>query len=266
MAVAQLNTSTLSAAIGAGDNEFTVGSTANITAGSTILVVRSEAMFVQAIPVSGRVQVLRGWGGTLARAHASGQRFFIGSPDAFKAIQESATALVGDSGTLPTYLLPGQRATDGQGNEYILVDATQTMYSGTTVCISVDGLYTAVPVHGGDSQGSVGLLVEEATSAQYAWAQVYGYNAYAQSKTATTGVTSTFGCTATTTVSTPDVGLVPLAAATTASQYYIQGMFIVGAGSSAVTSATSSTGYAVPVFLNYPYIYNRLTSEETSNS
>jgi hypothetical protein len=112
----------------------------------------------------------------------------------------------------------------------------------------------------------VGLLVEPGTSDQLVWAQIFGYNSFAQSKTATTGITSGAICTATTTVSTPDTGLAPLETLTTASQYFIHGMFIVGAGSSAVTSATSSTGYAVPVFLNYPYVYNRLQSEETSNS
>jgi hypothetical protein len=265
MAVAQLNTTTLSEALTAGTLEFAVASTADMAVGD-VLVIRNEALKIQAIPVSGRVQVLRGWNGTEARAHASGQRLFIGDPDAFKAIKASATALVGDSGTFPDYLLPGQRARDGAGNEFILVDLTATAYGGATVAISVDGLFTATPLKGGTHQGSVGLLVEPGTSAQYVWAQVYGYNAYAQTKTATTGVTSAYLCTATTTVSTPNVGLEPIAAATTAAEYIIHGMFVVGAGSSAVTSATSSTGYAVPVFLNYPFIYNRLVSEETSNS
>jgi hypothetical protein len=265
MPATYLNTSTLSAAIGAGDNDFAVGSTSNIAVGN-LLVIRKEVVKVQEIPVSGRVRVMRGFGGTEARAHASGTRFFIGAGEKFKAIKESLTALVGDSGSYPDYMLPGQRAEDGQGNIYVLCDLTATAYGGSTVAISNDGLFTCTPLKGGTHQGSVGLLVEPGTSDQYVWVQVYGYSSYAQSKSATTGVTSAYIATATTTVSTPDVGLEPLAAVTTASFYPIHGMFIVGAGSSAVTSATSSTGYYVPVFLNFPYINARLQSDETSNS
>lgn len=262
MAATALNTSTLSEAITSQTNEFAVASTASISVGQ-LIVVRGEAMKVQAIPVSGRVQVMRGVAGTEARAHASGQRFFIGDHHAFKSIKDSLTALVGASGTYPDYLLPGQRAKDGQGNEYVLVDLTATFYSGSTIAISNDGLFTGSALKGGAHQGPVGLLVEPGTSDQYAWAQIYGYNSFAQTKT-TGAATSASICTATTTVSTPDVGLTP-ATLTTASEYFIHGMFIVGAGTSQ-TSATSMTGQTVPVFLNYPFVYNRLQSEETSNS
>lgn len=269
MAATYLNTSTLSEALNADTNEFAVGSTANITVGQLLVIASTggiEAVRVQEIPVSGRVKVMRGVGSTKARKHASGSRFFIGDHDDFVAIRESQVAILGDSGNFPEYVLPGQRATDGVGNVYILCDLTTTAYGGATVAISNDGLFTCTPLKGGTHQGSVGLLVEPGTSDQYVWVQVYGYNSYAQTKTATTGISSAATATATTTVSSPNVGLEPLEAWTTASQYVIHGMFISGAGSSAVTSATSSTGYAVPVFLNYPYVYNRLQSEETSNS
>src|SRR5262245_3316952 len=106
MAVNMLNTSTLSEAITEDTIEFAVASTANISVGD-ILVIRNEAVRVRAIPVSGRVQVRRGFNGTRARKHANTQRFFIGAPERFKAIQESLSALVGDTGTYPDYLLPG---------------------------------------------------------------------------------------------------------------------------------------------------------------
>lgn len=265
MGPTQLNTVTLSVALDNGTNDFTVSATTSITVGD-ILVCGNEAMLVQEIPVSGRIRVKRGVNGTLAYPQRSGSRCFTGAPSLYQSIRESATALIGTPGTYPTYMLPGQRIWDGFGNCYVLVDLTTTCYSGTTIAISVDGLYTGTPLYGGTSQGSVGLLVEEGTSNTYAWAQVYGYNGYAQTKTATTGITSAAFATATTTVSTPNVGLEPLQTLTTNAQYFIQGMFIVGGGSSAVTSATSSTGYAVPVFLNFPWIYNALTSMETSNS
>lgn len=251
MALTILNTSTLSEALTAETFEFTVGSTANIAVGN-LLVIRQEAVKVQAIPVSGRVQVMRGVNGTEARAHASGQRFFIGAADSFKAIKDSATALVGSSSTFPDYLLPGQTAKDGAGNEYILLELTATCYAGTMVLISNDGNYTATPLVGG-SQGRVALLVEPGTSDQYVWGQVRGYNSYAQDSTATSAASSTYVPVAASSVSTPDVGMAAISP-TTDEQYLIHGMWIVGAATTATTAATSATGVAVPVFLHDPYV------------
>lgn len=265
MAATALNTTTLSEALTSESNEFNVGSTTNISAGN-ILVVRNEAMKVQEVPISGRVKVMRGVGGTQARAHASGQRLFIGSPDAFKAIKDSLTALTGNSGTYPDYLLPGQRAKDGSGNEYIMVDLTATTYSGTTVRISTDGLFTATVLSGGE-QGPVGVTMEGGTSDQYVWAQIYGYNAFAQDSVGDSAGSSGLLALAASSNSTPDVGLAAVAATSHSSvagaaQYVIQGMFIVGSATTATTSASSATGVAYPVFLNYPYVtgYARVTA------
>lgn len=252
MAVAQFNTSTLSEALDAGTNDFTVGSTANISVGN-LLVIEKEAVKVQAIPVSGRVQVMRGVNGTIARAHASGTRFFIGAADLFKRNRDSLLAMVGDSGNFPDYLLPGQTAVDGKGNKYILVDFTATVYGGVTVKISNDGLYTAAPLVGGD-QGNVGLTVDGGgTSGQYGWAQIYGYNSYAQDSTVTSAADSTYVPVAASSISTPDTGMAAISPTST-DQFLIHGMWIVGAATTATTSATSATGVAVPVFLNYPYV------------
>jgi len=257
MAVAQLNTSTLSEALTAETNDFTVGSTANITVGQLLVIAGTggqEAVKVQEIPVSGRVKVMRGVNESKARKHASGARFFIGDHDDFQRIKDSAFALVGDSGDFPEYLLPGQRAKDGAGNEYVLLNLTATVYGGSTVLISNDGLFTAAPLVGGN-QGAVALLVEPGTSDQLAWGQIYGYNAYAQDSTVTSAATSAYHPLAATSVSTPDVGLAVTAFSSTALQaYLIEGMFIVGAATTATTSATSATGVAVPVFLNYPFV------------
>lgn len=248
--IAAISSTTLSAAIGAGDNTFTVASITGISKGN-IIVVRNEAMKVQVAPANGRVQVLRGWNGTVARAQPSGAIAYFGTPDAFKAIQTSLTALVGDSSSFPDYLLPGQRATDGAGNEYILVDLTVQCFSGTTVQISMDGTFTGTPVVGG-GQGPVGLTVEEGSSAQFAWAQIYGFNSYAQDSTVTSAATSASVALAATSVSTPNVGLA-VGAVSSVGQFYIYGMFITGVATSTTTSASSATGVAVPVFLNYPY-------------
>lgn len=263
MPVTQLSTSTLSAALNATDNAFNVASTSSISVGQ-LLVLRGEAMQVRQIPVSGRVVVRRGYQGTRAISHPSGATFYIGDPDDFKAIKDHAMATVGASGTYPDFLLPGQRAFDQAGNEYIMVDLTSTCYSGTTVVISVDGAFTATQAAGG-AQGPVGVTVEQGSSAQYVWAQIYGYNAYAQETIGDSAGTSALIAGPATTASTPSVGLAAFAA-TTSAAYIINGMMIVGVPSTAVTSATSSTGVAYPVFLNYPYICNRLQEVATSNS
>ena len=274
MALDILNETTLSEAVTKDLNEFTVGSTTNITAGTSALVVQGtagqEVMFVQTVPVSGRVTVLRGWNGTRALSHPNGARVFIAAPDAFKRDwgftdrAGNVVNLVGDSGNYPSYALPGARARDGIGNEYVLVELTATAYAGTTVTISRDGNFTAVQTAGG-TQGSVGVTVEAGTSDQYVWAQIYGRQDYAQIDAVSAG-TSGYIAVPATSVSTPSVGLAVLAAATTAAAYVVHGMFLAGAVESDTTSATSATGNHIPVWLNYPYVLNRTESIETSNS
>lgn len=256
MAVDVLNTTTLSAAIGVGDVNFQVASTTNITAGQ-MLVVRGEAMKVQAVndPSSGYVKVLRGVNGTEARQHASGQRVFIGDHDKFITVNAQARrlGLTGNSGTLPDYLLPGMRAVDDMGNEYVLVELTATVYTGVCVTISKDGNFTAAVTASG-TQGAVGFMAEPATSDQYAWAQIYGYVAAAQEAGGTSGVTSAYFPVAATSVSSPAAGMAALVTSSAVNGFTIQGCFIVGAAVSTTTSATSVTGITVPLFINYPFV------------
>lgn len=254
MAVDMLNTTTLSEALTTETSDFTVASTTNIVA-DQLLVVGGEAMKVQSIPVSGRVKVYRGFTGTKAVPHASGDRAFIGDPTDFTTIKENAVKLLGDAGVLPDYLLPGQRAFDSKGNEYVMVELSQTSYAGTTVLISRDGNYTAIPLFLG-LNGSVGVTAEAGTSDQYVWAQVYGRHAHAQLVGGSSLATSTGVLQPASSVSTPAVGLfagtTSLASSVQHGQIY--GMHIVGACSSATTSATSATGYFAPVWLNYPFV------------
>ena len=100
MPVDILNTTTLSEALTDSTADFTVASTTNISVGN-LLVVRNEAMKVQAIPVSGRVQVQRGWNGTKAFAHASGQRAFIGAPRCVQGHQGFRIRARGRLGNVP---------------------------------------------------------------------------------------------------------------------------------------------------------------------
>ncbi len=259
MPATAFNTTTLSEALISETNNFTLASTTNITAGD-LLVIRNEVVKVQEVPVAGRVKVMRGVSGTESRAHAAGERLFIiANPEDTKQNTKGQLAVVGASGVYPDYLFPGQEATDGAGNKYVLCEFSAVAFSGTTVLISTDGLYVAAVLSSGE-QGPVGILVEGVSSDQYAWVQRFGYNTYAQESQGDSAVSSLSLACAASSNSTPDVGLAVLAASTftsaafTPSQFLIEGMFVVGSATTATTAATSATGVAVPVFLNYPYV------------
>lgn len=263
MPVSSLSTTTLSQAVDSSRNDFWVASTTNIKVGD-YLVCRAEAMKVREVLDSTHVTVVRGVGGTLARAHPNGQRFFIGSPEKFQAIKESATALFGDSGTYPEFMLPGQRATDAAGNEFVLLGPPLIqLYTGQTVIISRDGLYT-MSIAYLNTHGSVAVLVEPIGTSQFGWGQIYGYNSYCQDGSKTSAATSAYAPCAQTSVTTPVAGMAAIAAASLSGEYLIHGMFIVGAATTATTLATSSTGVAVPVWLNYPYTRDFSVSLATS--
>lgn len=257
MAVDILSNTTLSAALAKDTYNFAVASTTGITAGQ-LLVVNGEAMKVNAVddPSSGYLKVVRGVAGTAPQAHKSGARAFFGDPDDFKAVKSGASllGLTGVAGAdLPEYLLPGNRAWDSQGNEYVMVELTETSYTGATVVISRDGNYTAGVLASG-THGSVGVLAEPGTSDQYVWAQRYGYVAAALEAGGTSAATSAYFPVAATSVSTPAAGLAVLDTSSAVLGFTINGMFIVGAASSATTSSTSSTGVTVPLWLNYPWV------------
>lgn len=254
MAVDALSQTTLSEALDQYKNRFRVAATTNINVGD-YLVCRAEAMKVREVLAGNWISVVRGVGGTQPRQHKDGQRFYIGSPDKFKAIKESLTALVGDSGTYPDFMLPGQRGKDHAGNEYILLDVFNfTAYKGQTVVISNgdDSFYCTVAFAG--KQGPVAVLVEGGTSAQYVWGQIYGSCPYAMDGDATSGATSAYIPLAQSSASSPVAGMVAKTGALGA--YPIYGMFISGIATTATTSDSSAVGVGVPVWLNYPYIRN----------
>jgi hypothetical protein len=264
MAITYLPTSTLSAALNDSDNEFNVASTANIAAGD-LLVFRKEIMQVRSVPVSGRVVVRRGYDGTYALAHKTGTTFFIGSPDELALIRDSTLGLFGPAADLPKVAVPGARAFDANGYEYILVDCTATIVPGATVAISRDGLYTASVLTSAHS-GSVGIVVENATSDQWAWAIIKGYYSHAKLVGGSSLVTSTGVVAAATSVSSPAVGLIGLTTSQAASSLpgtaavRINQMYPVSAASTASTSASSETGLYCDVWLEYPFVPRRLSS------
>lgn len=271
MAVNILNTSTLSEAIDDEADSFTVGSTSNVTVGQLLCICGTagkEMVKVQVIPVSGRVNVVRGVNGTRALSHKSGTRFFIGDGDDFINIKDSSpnqyVSLTGSPGTgIIDYALPGSRARDGAGNEYVCVELTETVQQGAGVFISRDGLFTAAIITS-TGQGPVGIMVEGASSDQYAWAQIYGFYDHVKLVGGSSLLTSLGEFQGATSVSTPSVGVLGRSSSQRSSDYgalsTIQNMFAVGAASTASTSASSETGLFGAAFLNYPYVLRLVTT------
>lgn len=266
MAVTALSSTTLTSAIAADTNtNIAVGSTSNITAGKLLVFAGKgplEVAKVQSVPVSGQVNLMRGWAGTTARAQAAASLIYIGDPADFKNVRDNAAALVGNSGSLPEYCHPGVRATDSAGNVYVMVDMTQTVVPGATVLITKDGNFNA-SVLTSTGVGSVGVTAEDGTSNQWVWVQVYGF-VRAKLVGGSSLVTSLGEFQGATSVSTPSVGLLGRSSSQRSSAFgeaqTIYGMFPASAATTASTSASSETGLAASAWLNFPYAQRAITS------
>lgn len=270
MALPIFNSTALNGAITALDNEFAVDSTSNISVGQVLAIQGSaglELVKVQEIPVSGRVKTLRGVNSTRALAHPDDTRVFIGDHDDFITVPGSSPSefirLTGSPGELPDYALPGTRARDGAGNEYVLVELTATVVPGATVLISKDGNFTAAVLTDA-GVGSVGVMAEGASSDQYAWAQIFGKVAHVKLVGGSSLVTSLGEFGGATSVSTPAVGLLGRSSSQRSSDYLaastIYGMFPTSAASTASTSASSETGLFCSAWLQYPYVQRAITT------
>lgn len=175
----------------------------------------------------------------------------------------------------------GTRARDVDGNEYVYVDFTGTVYTGTPVQINSD--FTAAKV-GVAGRGAFGVAVCPATSDESGWVQIYG-TCNVQLLGETAGVSPSDAANALTTLSTSaqiKFWLPTTATSTgpegldwttgnvsTTSGLYVDGVFVahdtsypavVGQSHSTevspsnVSPATSHTGHSIRVFLNYPKI------------
>lgn len=261
MAVASIPTTTLSSALTATQLNVPVASAASITT-SMILVIRNEVLKVQSVDTTNNVVYCRrGSNGSQPFAQPSGALVYYATPETWQTLRTQAMSIVGDSSTLPQYLMPGARATDGAGNEYVLIDLTFSAYKGVAVLISPDGLYTGKALASGDV-GSVGIVAEEATSNQFAWAQIYGKFSAAQFTSGSSLATSTGLIEPATTASTPAGGLLARTTSQASSLAFarILGMKLTSAITTGTTAATSATGFVGDVWMSYPYLEHDVTS------
>jgi hypothetical protein len=265
MAFTYTGSTTFASAVSREDVDIALTTTTGVTKGM-ILVTGVEVMIVRAIPVAGRAIVRRGYEGSPAGPHNSGENVFFGLPSDFAQIKDNALRMFGASFKVPDICIPGVRGIDVRGYEYILVDSTASIVPGATVLISKDGNFTA-SVLTAAGQGSVGVLMEDATSDQWAWAMIRGLHTHAKLVGGSSLMTSTGVLLGATSVSTPAVGLLGLttsqAAGTSGSygeQAIISRMWPASSWTSASTSATSETGGYAAVWLEYPFMTRKLTS------
>jgi hypothetical protein len=151
--------------------------------------------------------------------------------------------------TTPYPHSPGTKLRDeSNGNEYTYCDFTATVYSGVTVGITKT--FTAAPLTE-QHQGPVGVTATTGTSDNAGWVQTYGKHSGAQLASGSSDVTSAMVAIVASSVSSPNVGFNAVAR-TTIDYYTINGMWVMGAASTATTSGTSHTGAEVEVFMMNP--------------
>lgn len=271
MSVTAPTTTTLGAAIATQTTRtVTVASTTGMSAGN-FLVAGQEQMLILSVDSSTQLTVQRAVAGSASRIHPNGATVYYGAGSVFGARtsdQSNAQAtMVATASALPSYRLPlGSQVLDpNTGNVFMLVDFTAPVFSGVTVSISNDGLFTAAPLTTAH-QGSVGVVVEtdKPTSDKWGWVQVYGAYSNAQLANGDSAVTSAYIALAASSVTTPAAGLAAIVNTTSTAVAQIFGMFITGAATTAVTSAASHVGVGVPVWLNFPYVRGFATDTGTS--
>lgn len=187
-----LTQTTLTNALDSSARAFLIDSTTGVqgsgslTTEQSVIVIGSEAMLVQRVPVSGTVEVIRGFAGTRAKAHAAGVRVFVGARSQFGFDQPGGggsddfgdlVGLTGDPGSFPAYRLPVGVCVfnPDDGNEYRLVDCQQANAIGDWVVIDGSGLATTLAT---TSKGRCGVIQETVgASDTLSWALVAGSSA-----------------------------------------------------------------------------------------
>jgi hypothetical protein len=264
MAFTYTGSTTFASAVSREDVDIALTTTTGVTKGM-ILATGVETMLVRAVPVAGRVIVRRAVQGTPSGPHSNGETVFFGLPSDFAQIKDNALRLFGESVKVPDICIPGVRGIDVRGYEYILVDSTATIVPGATVLISKDGNFTASVLTSAGA-GNVGVLMEDATSDQWAWAMIRGRHEHVKLGSGSSLLTSTGVFAMASSVSTPAVGLIGLTTSLggtslmATSPGVVYRMWPASSWTSASTSATSETGGYAAAWLEYPFVQRRITS------
>lgn len=163
----------------------------------------------------------------------------------------------------------GQRMRDGDGNEYLYVEFTGTVYGRQPVQIASDFTAAAVATTG---RGPIGVAQTTATSDQSGWVQVYGRAIMQIGMTGVSPSDAANGPTTLQTVAAQNFFVLPTSLSSPAAlgwvsgeagltsdyDYVVHGLWVATDASpgdvSGTTSATSHTGSEIAVWLNYPVI------------
>ena len=131
---------TLSAAIASYSNKFAVASTTGITAGSTMLYVDNEAIFVNSVSTTGNfVGVTRGYAGTKAFGHPSGAMVLVGPTQAFISYDPSGSCANGAG-----LFLYSPIVNVGNGNQWLCSTVTGKVVPGFANSADLPQTTTAV--------------------------------------------------------------------------------------------------------------------------
>ena len=244
MSIAALNTTTVTNALDASTQTFLVGATTNIAVGAK-LVIGNEVLWVQAVPVSGTVQCMRGVDGTKARSHAAAATIYIGSGTTLASVYGSVlqfdnrVGLAGDPGTLPDFCLPvgTYRVDPNTGFEYLLGDAAGALTINEWCLISGTGSLSQLAA---TDHGRVGIIIETvAGSDTLTWVLVAGTHATARSS-------SDFAS-----------SMIPQAGTGIINPYLnsVGGNIVWRANATGAASGTSSLADdTCPVYIDHPYV------------
>ncbi len=160
--------------------------------------------------------------------------------------------------TTPYPLKPGTRAWDASGNGYLYCDFTGTVFTGTGVIISLDGNFTASASISAQTRGPVGIACGAGTSDNAGWVQIFGSGSL-QIASGDSAVSSAAVIILASSVSSPATAF-DAVAETSNELNHVLGIWVTGSATTDTTSASSHTGVAVPVFLNFPFLVGRGSS------
>ncbi len=181
-----ITTTTITGATTAYTTQFAVGSTTNITApvlttgtGFTFLYVEAELMWVTGVPISGTVQVVRGFGGTKAVAHLAAVPVSIGGVSDFPVftpqigafqteVQNRFEGVSAPVAAAATIVAPAQ-VFHVTGTTATNIITPPTGFVGGVITIIADGVWTWTLSAVANGIASTGTVTSAATAVQFVY-------------------------------------------------------------------------------------------------